>query len=224
MNIIKDTEFNSSILDKLHTYSESENILSFNQEIQKLKNQLDSNKKLLNFPAVKDDVGSLLSFMSTLQQVKTVFEFGSGYGHSAFWYFLNNPNIEKVILTEKRNDLQEVFNNLSWPKAWLEKIEYHQADSFEVLKYVSNIDLFLVDGQKGDYLKFIDIAKEKLSANGVIAIDNAFWRGLFLDKDNTKSSAKKIGEMHQALKDDGSWNKTFLPFRDGVILLSKKSC
>ncbi len=221
MNIIKESEFSNEVLEKLHHYSEGTNIFSFSTEATSLKNELDLLKEKYNFPAVKDDVGQFLSFLSAKLNIKSVFEFGSGYGHSAYWYFLNNPSLEKVILTEKREDLQSEFEQLSWPSQWSEKISYFQQDAFEVLDTVKDIDLFLVDGVKGDYLKFIRLAKEKMSKNGIIIIDNAFWRGLFLDKSTSKNSAKAIGDLHSELANDKSWNKSFLPFRDGVILLSK---
>ena len=150
---------------------------------------------------------------------------GSGYGHSAFWYFVGaQDSLKEVILTEKRSDLERVFDNLCWPVNWKNRMHYIQGDAFEALQDVDGqFDLFLVDGVKADYLKFIKLALPKLSSNGIIAIDNSYWRGSFLRESVRvkKKSAQNIFELHTWIRNQKNLKAIFVPFLDGLTLIQK---
>lgn len=210
-------------LNLLHQYSES---LPFgvDSSLVPLYKELKTLEKKLNFPAVVDDVGSYLRFITSTMNFKTIFEFGSGYGQSAFWFLSGDKNIEKIYLTEKRTDLKEVFESLPWPTSFKDKIDYYTGDAFDKVNTLESFDLLLIDGVKGDYLKFVKIAEKKLSENGLVIIDNAFWRGSFLDEKllETKVSAQNTKALHDYIKESSFWKSCFLPFSDGIILLSRR--
>ena len=150
---------------------------------------------------------------------------GSGYGHSAFWHFIGAEGLlERVILTEKRSDLQAVYEGMPWPQNWKRRMEYWQGDAFERLAQLDqDFDLFLVDGVKADYRRFVELALPRLSSRGLIAIDNSFWRGSFLNEEvrASKQSAAKIFELHQWIKERRDLQAVFLPFADGLTLVRK---
>ncbi len=193
---------------------------------KELFEQLEFSRKKLNFPAIENDIGSLFNFIFKLKDIRTVFEMGSGYGHSAFWYLFNSSNLpERIILTEKRDDLYTIFNSLPWPESWKSRLDYFQGDAFEKLKSLDHqIDFALIDGVKGDYLRFLKEAYPKLSRGGIVAIDNSYWRGSFLDPELVikKQSARNIAELHAYLTNSSAWEGVFIPFRDGLSLLRKK--
>lgn len=195
------------------------------ESIQQLYNQLKKKEKEFNFPAIRDDIGKFVSLLFTWVKPKTIFEFGSGYGQSCFWYLLNNSEIESIILTEKRKDMPSVFESLPWPKKWKEKITYHRADAFVVFKDVETIDFVLIDGVKADYLSFLKECESKISKDGLVLIDNSYWRGSFLDPEvsKNKQTAKNIKSLHQYINESKFWDSVFIPFEDGVTLLRAKN-
>jgi len=207
--------------DQLKNFSESNPYLDLNDLDSKLLAYLKSKCSELNFPAVTDDIGNFLRFLTFLIKPKRIFEFGSGYGQSAFWYLKGYSDLEKIYLCEKRDDLEEVFNDAPWSEAYREKLDYFRGDAFDRLKTVDRIDLFLVDGVKADYLRFLKECRGKLSKGGVVAIDNSYWRGSFLDEtlSETKKSAKNIKELHEFIKNSDQWDAVFIPFVDGLTLL-----
>lgn len=192
-------------------------------EIKVLYQKLKENEKTLNFPAIRDDIGKFINFLFHWQKPEKIFEFGSGYGQSAFWYLLNNQDIQEIVLTEKRDDLETVFESLPWPATWKNKIVYHQADAFDVFKNIDKVDFVLIDGVKSDYLEFLKECESKLSDSGMVLIDNSYWRGSFLDPEvsEKKQTAKNIKALHQYIKDSSKWEAVFVPFEDGVTLLRK---
>lgn len=207
--------------DQLKNFSESNPYLSLDPQQSSLLKYLDAKRLDLNFPAVTNDIGSFLSFITLLINPKVIFEFGSGYGQSAFWFLRGARNLDKIILCEKRDDLISVFEQAPWSDEDFKKIEYNQGDAFERLEILDQADLFLVDGVKADYLKFLKLCRDKISDNGLVIIDNSYWRGSFLDPElcETKLTAKNIKELHLFIKESNDWDAVFIPYVDGLTLL-----
>lgn len=194
---------------------------SSDKTILDLYYKLKTNEDRLHFPAIRDDIGTFINFLFSWIKPKNIFEFGSGYGQSLFWYFLNNTSIEKVILTEKRSDMFTEFEALPWPKSWKEKMEYHNEDAFVVFENIKTVDFVLIDGVKADYLSFLKKCESKITSNGLVLIDNSYWRGSFLNPDinQKKKTAKNIKELHEYIKQSDFWDSVFVPYEDGVSLL-----
>lgn len=211
--------------ETLNEFSNSLPYEKFSKDTQDLFDSLNQLKNKYRFPAVENNVGGLLSFLVSITRPKIIFEMGSGYGHSAFWYLQAQcESIEKIVLTERRTDLMAEFNNLSWPADFREKIEYHQGDAFEKIKEVDAIDLILIDGQKSDYQSFIQKIESKLNTGALVVIDNSYWRGSFLDSSQRAmhGSAKAIHSLHEFIKENSEFQRVFIPFKDGVTVLRKK--
>ncbi len=209
---------------QLDSFSNSLPYTKFTEEELNLFQSLQILESKYNFPAVKNNIGSLLSLMVKINKPKTIFEMGSGYGQSAFWFMHGSAQtIEQLILTEKRDDLVEEFHALNWPDSWNDKMSYHQDDAFEVIKSVSEVDFALVDGVKSNYKDFLHALAPKMSQGSLVAVDNSYWRGSFLDPDlaSKKRSAANIRELHEFIKASDIWESVFIPFEDGLSLLLK---
>lgn len=211
--------------ETLFSFSNSNPYVVFDEKKQRLFEQLNILKEKYHFPAITNDVGSLISFLVGLTRPQNIFEMGSGYGHSCFWYFIKENNfIQNIYLTEKRDDLIQEFNSLPWSEDQRQKISYFQGDAFEKLAKVESLDFVLIDGVKADYLNFLDACFEKLNSNAIVLIDNSFWRGSFLDENMLqKKSALHIKQLHDYLKQNTQFTSVFLPYRDGVSLLRKSA-
>lgn len=209
--------------EKHYEFSENYPIELLKPEELLVFNHLNQLKEKLNFPAIRNDIGSFFNSILANKKDAVIFEFGSGYGHSAFWYFLNQNSIKKVYLTEKRTDLLTVFNEVPFDAKWKEKLEYFQGDAFDFLESQSGFDFVLIDGQKSDYTKFLHSVLSKMNSKGIIAVDNAFWKGSVINEGNTSdSSAKAIRQHHEAIKEIAkkhSLRLNYFPFRDGLLVL-----
>ncbi len=192
-----------------------------------LYKKLNILKNKYRFPAVDDEVGALLKTLVEMKSPKRIFEFGSGYGHSAFWYLEAESkfcNIKEIILTEKRSDLVREFENLPWPNRFLEKVSYFQGDAFEKFSSLDSMpDFILLDGQKNQYLSFIQSCEENLPSGSLIVIDNAFWKGKIVDPNDQSSSALAMKDLHAHLINSkrSLWSTSFIPLSDGVLILQK---
>lgn len=219
---MKNYPFNFETLDE---FSNSLPYEQFSSDEERLYIELLELKKKYRFPAVENNVGSLLSFLTSLVRPKIIFEMGSGYGQSAFWYLVSkSETLDKIYLTERRDDLAAEFEKLSWPKNFKQKLNYFQGDAYEKIKEISNIDLLLIDGQKSDYKKFLSDHYEKLNPGCLVIIDNSYWRGSFLDQEQREkyNSAQSIFDLHEYIKFSDKFEKIFIPFKDGVTVLRLK--
>lgn len=211
--------------EELFNFSNGNPYDSISAEYQDLYSLLEKYKLELNFPAIQSDIGSFIALLTRLKRPQIVFEMGSGYGQSAFWFLKDSADsIEKIILTEKRDDLKTIYESLPWPTDWKAKLEYHQGDAFEVLNTYHAIDMALVDGVKADYLRFIEKLYPKMKVGSIVFIDNSYWRGSFLDADlrQKKASARSIFELHEYLRNSNLWDSIFIPYKDGLSILFKK--
>lgn len=223
---MRDFEFNYQTLTD---FSQSLPYKDIPEEFHPFFESLNKLKAQYHFPAVTNDVGSFLCLMMQFWKPQSIFEMGSGYGHSAFWYLLGEHKskqdfIRQIILTEKRDDLEVEFSALDWPEAWLKKISYIQGDAFDAVENVEAVDLALIDGIKSDYLSFLNVISPKMKTGSIVVIDNSYWRGSFLDPDlsERKKSAKNIKELHDFIATTDEWSGTFIPYVDGMSLLVKK--
>lgn len=209
--------------ETLFEFANSDPYNMVDSSYRELFEKINQFKKDLNFPAVNNDVGVLINFLVQLKRPKNIFEMGSGYGHSAFWYLQNDYEfIENIYLTEKRDDLKTHFEALPWPVNYKKLLTYHQGDAFELLETVKSIDFLLIDGVKADYLRFLEDSFERLSDGALIIIDNSYWRGSFLDPGlQNKKSSQNILQLHEYLKRSTQFQSIFLPFKDGISLLRK---
>jgi len=220
----------SSIFEDHLNFSENYPLTFLSSDESLFLDKLNLIKNELNFPAIRNDIGAFFNFLIKSKKLKTIFEFGSGYGHSAFWYFVDSYLPNKVYLTEKRQDLLKYFEDLPWSEDQKSRIHYYQGDAFERLKDLDQddvkIDFLLIDGQKSSYQEFLTSSYNLLSKDAIVVIDNAFWKGSVIKDDLvSKTSEISIRLLDKYIKSQEvarNFHVQYFPFRDGLIVLSKK--
>lgn len=209
----------------LFEFSNSNPYKAIPSELEILFSNLNDLKNKYCFPSINNDIGNFIKFFTGIICPRVIFEMGSGYGHSAFWFMLGSENVQKLYLTEYRKDLEHEFDDLPWPSIWKDKMCYFQDDAFNVIKDIDHIDLALIDGGKSEYLNFLKAIEPKMNPGSIVLIDNSFWRGSFLDPALAKehASAMRMAELHFYLREDTSvWDSLFIPYSDGLSVLRKK--
>ncbi len=211
---------------QLHQFSLNRAILNFNTDEKVLWADLVHFSRELNFPSLQADAGAFINWMIPFLGKKlNIFEFGSGFGHSAFWYFACNKSssIDQVHLTERREDLRAYFEKLNWPDQWKRKMLYHQGDGLVYLQQQSQkFDMALIDGQKSSYQQCLQILSEQMKPAGLVFIDNMFWKGQILEQSVARSTQALI-DLHEWLLTQQDFEVLFLPVADGVSVLRKKA-
>ena len=115
------------------------------QEMEKLA-------KDRNFPIIGPQVGRILYQYTKLIGAKRIFEMGSGFGYSAYWFALALPEDGKVICTEAASNNIDLAEDYLKAAGLLHKAEFKKGDAIKILSQTSGpFDIILNDVDKDDY-------------------------------------------------------------------------
>ena len=180
-----------------------------------------------NFPIVGRQVGVFLEVLARGIGAKRVFEFGSGYGYSAYWFSKAVGSNGSVICTDGDQ------SNLDQAKAYLERVgradlvEFHHGIAQDTFKKTQGeFDIIYNDVDKGDYPEIWDMSKDRIRPGGLYIADNILWSGrVTVDgpvEDVMPGWTEAIDKHNKAIANDSDFETFVNPTRDGVIVAIKK--
>lgn len=168
------------------------------------------------FPLVGPLVGRLLYQLTRLSGAKKIFELGSGFGYSAFWFALAAPENGIVHLTDQSKKNLDTARRFFTQANLIHKAKFHEGDAVKILRQTEGpFDLIFIDLDKESYPEALGLAKTKLKLGGLLIADNLLWFGQVLERKGDLPT-EKIKEFNQKLFNDCDFISTLLPIRDGV--------
>ena len=101
------------------------------------------------------------------------------------------------------------------------KITLHLGPAIETIgKLEGDFDLVFIDADKENYDSYYEAVLPRLSARGLIAIDNTIWSGKVLDPPDESSRA--IAALNDKIAADDRVVAVQLTIRDGVTLVRRR--
>ena len=180
-----------------------------------------------NFPIVGRLVGVVLETLARSVNARRIFEFGSGYGYSAYWFAKAVGALGEVICTDGdplNKEKAEQF--LSAAKLW-DTVDFHTGMAQTVFAQTDGFfDICYNDVDKGDYPEVWQMAKDRIRPGGLYIADNVLWHGrVALDEyeDIVLGWTEAICEHNERIFADPDFDAFINPTRDGVIVARKKS-
>ena len=180
-----------------------------------------------NFPIVGRLAGVFLETMAKMVNARRVFEFGSGYGYSAYWFAKAVGLSGQVICSEA--DLlnkEKAERYLSSAGLW-ERIDFRAGMAQAVFADTSGLfDICYNDVDKGDYPEIWLMAKDRVRPGGLYIADNVLWRGRVAATeyaDVFPGWTEAIREHNQLIFNDPDFDAFINPTRDGVIVARRKT-
>lgn len=175
------------------------------------------------FPVVGPVVGKLLHQLALLASARRVFELGSGFGYSAFWFARAVLPGGQVTLTDYDAD------NLERARAWLgqaglvDRCRFEPAgDGLEILARADGeFDVVFLDLQKSDYPRALSLALPKLRRGGLLLAHSVLWGGAVARGESDPDSAGLREFLRLVHAADGLVT-TVLPLRDGLSITVKR--
>jgi caffeoyl-CoA O-methyltransferase len=93
-------------------------------------------------------------------------------------------------------------------------------DAAETIGHLAGpFDLVFIDADKTGYLRYYQAVLPKLSAGGVIVVDNTLHEGLHGDDPDTERSIRAVHRLNQIVAQDPRVEQVVLAIRDGVTLI-----
>lgn len=187
--------------------------------------EMEAEAKERGFPIVGRMVGVVLEILARAGGARRVFELGSGYGYSAYWFSRAVGSSGELHLTD--GDPENKTKALDYlGRARLDQpVAFHVGEAVAALEATDgHFDIVYCDIDKGDYPKAWRAARDRIREGGLYICDNTLWSGRVTaarearaDDDRPQWTAA-IEEMNRAVAADPEFLATILPIRDGVLV------
>ena len=151
---------------------------------------------------------------------KRILEIGTFTGYSALSMAAALPeggHIDTLDIEPRHAEVAQRYFDRS-PHG--SKITLHVGPAIETIeKLEGEFDLVFIDADKAGYDAYYEAVLPRLSARGLIAIDNTLWSGRVLDPQD--GSTEQIAALNDKIAADDRVVAVQLTIRDGVTLVRR---
>lgn len=172
----------------------------------------------LGFPIVGPLVGGLLFQLARIGKARTVFELGSGFGYSTYWFAKALPEDGQVHHTDADAENSEQAKKFLRLGKLDHKVIFHTGEALESLKETGGTyDIIFCDVDKEQYPDVYPLVKKHLARGGLFMVDNMLWFGRVIKDDGTPET-RGVKKLTELLFSDKDFFTTLMPLRDGVSI------
>lgn len=184
--------------------------------------EMEARAEERGFPIIGRLCGMYLELMARTIGATRIFEMGSGYGYSAYWFSrATGPNGEIHLTDMDPTNERLALDYLK--RAGLDgPINYHVSDAFAAFDGTDGeFDIVYCDINKGDYPEAWERAKRRVRVGGLYMCDNMLWSGRVagvMDRPEVKNGwTEAIDATNRTIFADPDWTAIINPTRDGVV-------
>jgi caffeoyl-CoA O-methyltransferase len=175
------------------------------------------------FPIIGRLCGRLLELMARAIGARRIFELGSGFGYSAYWFARATGPEGEIHLTDTEPDNESKARDFLSRAGLDAPIRYHVADAFAALAGTEGeFDIVYCDVDKGDYPGAWEAGRQRVRPGGLYMSDNMLWSGRVTgesDEDDVRAGwTAAIDRTNRAIAADAAWRSVIVPTRDGVAI------
>ncbi|WP_254543628.1 O-methyltransferase [Halomarina pelagica] len=191
--------------------------------------EMDAYAEERGFPTVGPAVGGWLRLLATMVDAERIFEFGSGFGYSAYWFAGALPGSGEVVLTDRDPDDLDRARAYLERGGYLDRAVFEEGDAIEVVeRYDGPFDAVLIDNEKHRYAEAFRAVREKVAPGGVVVADNAITAGP-IDFDalvalmagesvETDEHTRGVHEYLTTVRDDPAFETALIPVGEGIAV------
>ena len=191
--------------------------------------EMDERADREGFPTVGPAVGAWLRLLARLTDAERVFEFGSGFGYSAYWMAPAIPVDGEIVLTEIDADELDSAREYFQRGGYTDRAAFEHGDAIDIVAdYDGPFDVVLLDNEKERYTEAFEAVRAKIPVGGVVAADNAIEaapldfgdiRALLAGEDVSASEASRgIADYLDTVRADPDFETGLLPLGEGVAV------
>jgi caffeoyl-CoA O-methyltransferase len=172
------------------------------------------------FPIVGPLVGRDLSLLARAIGARRVFELGSGYGYSAFFFATAVGPDGVVHCTDTSDENVRLAGDFLTRAGLVSRVTYHREEATAALRRVGGTwDIIYNDIDKDGYPATVDLAYEHLRPGGLFITDNVLWSGKVLPgKSDDSAATRGVIEFTRRLLRHPGFLTSIHPTRDGVAV------
>ncbi|HEX2057881.1 MAG TPA: O-methyltransferase [Actinomycetota bacterium] len=174
------------------------------------------------FPIVGRLCGRYLEMLARSISARRIFEMGSGYGYSAYWFARATGPDGEIHLTDTDPENERKAMDFLGRARLDGPVRYHVSDAFSAFEATDGeFDVVYVDIDKADYLRAWELAKGRVRVGGYYVCDNMLWSGRVTGEaegeDERPEWTEAVMATNRAIAADPGFRETINPTRDGVV-------
>jgi caffeoyl-CoA O-methyltransferase len=175
-----------------------------------------------NFPIINRLCGVNVELLARSIGAKRIFELGSGYGYSAYWFSRAvGPDGELHLTDGDPENEKKALDYLG--RAGLDgPVTFHVGDALKSFASVEGeFDIVYCDIDKWEYPAAWEAARERIRPGGLYICDNVLWSGRVAEPDPDDQRpewTEAILRHNQAIAHDERYLSTIVPTRDGMFV------
>ncbi|MGH2740350.1 MAG: O-methyltransferase [Actinomycetota bacterium] len=188
-----------------------------------VRREMEAEAEERGFPIVEAHVGLTMELLARAIGARRVFEMGSGYGYSAYWFARAVGPEGEVHMTEGDAGNQDKAVAYLGRAGLGDRVRSHVGNALDIIEEVEgDFDVVFCDIDKGDYPTAWEKARDRVRAGGLYLCDNVLWSGRVAEENVAEDVAPgwtdAIRAHNQAIVADDRYHATILPIRDGVMV------
>jgi predicted O-methyltransferase YrrM len=170
-------------------------------------------------------VGVVLEILARGIGARRVFELGSGYGYSGYWFARAVGPDGELHLTDGDPENERKAQDYLGRANLLGPVTFHVGDAVTALNSTEgDFDILYCDIDKHGYPEAWRASRERIRVGGLFICDNTLWSGRVTGEVDDEGQRRRpqwteaIKEMNDAAFADPEYLSTILPIRDGVLV------
>ncbi|HEX9234898.1 MAG TPA: O-methyltransferase [Actinomycetota bacterium] len=186
--------------------------------------EMEAEAKERGFPIIGRMVGVAIEILARSIGTRRVFELGSGYGYSAYWFARAVGQGGEVHLTDGDPANEAKARDYLGRAGLWDRVEFHVGDAVTALKAAEGqFDIVYCDIDKHGYPEAWQASRDRIRPGGFYICDNTLWSGRVTGSPDAEpfrepSWTDAIKAMNSAVASDQDFLATILPIRDGVMV------
>jgi caffeoyl-CoA O-methyltransferase len=187
--------------------------------------QMETYAREHSFPIIGPASGQFCYLLARLMGAKRIFEMGSGYGYSTYWFAKavqenGGGEVHHVVWDDKLSKMaQQHLARLGVGNL----IKYRVSEAIEALKGTEGpFDIIFNDIDKHAYPQSLLAIEPKLRSGGIMIVDNMLWSGRIFDRMDQDPNTKGVRTLTSLVAKKPNWVSSLIPIRDGLIVAMKR--
>ncbi len=173
------------------------------------------------FPIIGAEVGALLEVVTRARSARRVFEVGSGFGYSAWFFARGTGDAGEVHLTDLDPKNLDLARDYLARAGYKTTFRFHAGDAMTALEREiarAPFDVYLVDADKRRYPDYWAVIRPRMRPGDIVIADNLLWGGDVADPKVQDEDTNGLRRFARLAAEDPGVRFTLLPIRDGVGL------
>jgi predicted O-methyltransferase YrrM len=184
--------------------------------------EMEAEGKERGFPIIGRLVGVTVELLARSVGAKRVFELGSGFGYSAYWFARAVGPYGEVHGTDGDPANEPTALDYLSRAGLAEPIRWHVGDAVTHLAAApGEFDVVYNDIDKDGYPAAWMAARERIRVGGLYICDNVLWSGRVAvpdEEDPRPVYTQAIIEHNRLIAEDERFVSSIVPTRDGVFV------